>query len=778
MQKIHMMISCAAVAVSAMASGAFGQTAQNVATGAAPDDIIVTAQRRSERLERTPVAVSVLSEEALAKQQIRSEADLQTAVPGLLLRSSNDSNQLDYVIRGQAVDAFTQSQPAVLPYVNEVSVPSGNSSVFYDLGSVQVLKGPQGTLFGRNTTGGAVLYTTAKPTEEFGGYVVARGGNYKNRQFEGAVNLPIVPDQILVRAAGFYQTRHGYQRNLFTDQRVGDDERYGGRLSITLRPSDALENQFVISYNKAKGSSTAGVPYSADAPGTGSALFPSPLFFGPTLDSVFGPGAWAAVLAAHPGYNPGGLVADLAAQKARGPFEINANGVFIHRSKSVTMSNITTLEIGANTQIKNIFGYSRAKSLNASDADGSTFTIQENTARGKNDIDRNISDELQLVGAALEGNLSYVAGLYYFSGKSILDGYTLTFDLAPFIPVSPGHSNTARRSTSYAGYAQGTYDLSEAVGIPGLGATVGVRYTSEKVSSEQRPGSNFYNLPAPNRNYLSKVDKRVNWQFGLQDQVNSHLLLYAVTRRSFRSGGFNGGSAPVDAPASLGGAAFDPEIVTDIEIGAKFKGSVGGMPTRFSIAAYNSWIKDIQRAIYNQNNGIVGVVTINVPEAQVTGIEIDGEISLTPWLRTGGSMVYTDGRFTKPEALVYGIPSKFGPYPSSPKWIGSAFLDATFPLTESLGFSARGDFTSQSSYYFSSLNASSNPGSEIRSYTVANVRIGIEDEGAGWSLSATVKNLFDKTYYSGGFGLGSVLGYNIATPGAPRTFVAEVRYKF
>jgi len=129
-------------------------------------EIVVTAQRRSENLEKTPVAVSVVSGEDLSKRQIVSESDLQAAVPGLTVRATSSSEQLNYAIRGQSVDAFSGSRPAVLPYIDEVQVNNNSSTAFYDLASVQVLKGPQGTLFGRNATGGAVLFTTAKPTDE------------------------------------------------------------------------------------------------------------------------------------------------------------------------------------------------------------------------------------------------------------------------------------------------------------------------------------------------------------------------------------------------------------------------------------------------------------------------------------------------------------------------------------------------------------------------------------------------------------------------------------
>ena len=227
----------------------------------ASDEIIVTAQRRSETLERTPVAVSVLSGAMLQRQAIVTESDLQVATPGLTIRAGYNSNQLNYALRGQSLDAFSDTRPGVLPYFNEVQLDGvgGGSSAFYDLQSIQVLKGPQGTLFGRNSTGGAVLFTSTRPTREFGGYVSGRLGNYKLRQFEGALNVPLVGDTVLARVAGFYEKRDGYQRNLFNNTRAGNVDRYGLRGSLTIKLTDTIKNELVVDYLHSDGNSLSGL---------------------------------------------------------------------------------------------------------------------------------------------------------------------------------------------------------------------------------------------------------------------------------------------------------------------------------------------------------------------------------------------------------------------------------------------------------------------------------------------------------------------------------------
>ncbi|MEJ2410708.1 MAG: TonB-dependent receptor plug domain-containing protein [Novosphingobium sp.] len=196
----------------AMAQSAHAQTEPQDANA----EIIVTAQRRDENLSRTPVAVTVVSADQLAKAQIVQANDLRQAAPGLSIRSGVSSEQLNFSLRGATQDPYSNVRPGVMPYVNDVQVGSqASSGAFYDLQSIQVLKGPQGTLFGRSATGGAILFTTQKPTNELGGYASGLVGNYGQAKGEAAINLPLVDDELLLRVAGFYSRRDGFQYNLY-----------------------------------------------------------------------------------------------------------------------------------------------------------------------------------------------------------------------------------------------------------------------------------------------------------------------------------------------------------------------------------------------------------------------------------------------------------------------------------------------------------------------------------------------------------------------------------
>ena len=265
-----MKITTALLLSSILAAGSAPGLAQNAPAAASEsqmEEIIVTAQRREESLQRTPVSVTALTASVLEQKGVRSEADLQIAVPGLTVRAGADSTQLNYAIRGQSIDTYSFSAPAVQAYLDEVPLTNFGTTSIYDLESVQVLKGPQGTLFGQNVTGGAVLFTSARPKDEFGGYGMMRFGNYRQKQFQGAVNLPVVNDRMLLRVSGDITRRDGYVRNLIDGDRRGDVRRNSGRMHLVLKPSDTIKNSFVFDYSRLRGEGTPAVLYSAYSPG-------------------------------------------------------------------------------------------------------------------------------------------------------------------------------------------------------------------------------------------------------------------------------------------------------------------------------------------------------------------------------------------------------------------------------------------------------------------------------------------------------------------------------
>lgn len=174
-------------------------------------EVVVTARRQDEDLEKVPLTVDALSASSLAELHVTNEQELQLAVPGLLTVASTSTNQLSFSIRGQALDAFSYTSPTVLAYFDEFQTGGVTSTAFFDLQSVQVSKGIQGTLFGRNATGGAVLYTTTQPGKSLEGYFNYTTGNFNEQKVEGAVTIPLAA-WASVRLAAQDEHRDGARR--------------------------------------------------------------------------------------------------------------------------------------------------------------------------------------------------------------------------------------------------------------------------------------------------------------------------------------------------------------------------------------------------------------------------------------------------------------------------------------------------------------------------------------------------------------------------------------
>lgn len=786
-----------------------GSVASSTGAQAAPvqvvsgDDsgaILVTARRRGENLAKVPQVVIAISGDQLERRNITQQTDLQTSVPGLMVRQTESQNNLNYVIRGQSVDAFSGSATAVVPYINEVQFAPGGQSSFFDLQSLQVLKGPQGTLFGRNATGGAVLTTTAKPVNELTGLLQASGGNYGSIDVQGMLNVPIVDDKVLLRLAFDATYRDGYVHNLFNGQDTGKTDRQVGRLSLTLRPSTDFENNTVFQYERAGGNNADAELYSYYKCGqrgpTGIALTCSAdQLYGPQLDANIGyPGAWAAYLAAHPGANPGGIAAALAEQKAIGFFNSDEAVETAHRGRDWFVTNSSSLHLNDSTELKNIFGASHSYTSDLASEVGAPFVIlstydynAEPPTLGTNANDETvstISDEPQIQGKALGRNLDYVIGGYFAQTKTNIY-YPATYtELTPVFPVTPGVftsvSNFDQTDTQKAVYAHGSLDLT-GIGMDKLTLSAGVRYTWEHIKSDQLAASRFFGA-APLEVSFSKP----SWNVGLDYKLTPTLLVYATTRGSWRTGGINGIARPLLATAADGGSVFLPETTHDFEIGAKFSGDFGGKPTHLYLAAYRQIINNVQRTQLINVPISPGVtqpldLTVNAPSARVQGFEGDFGSEITPWLEVGAVGAYTAPKYSNKPFTAFGQDFTFDSYADTPKWSGSVHATVNLPIPEDSGkLSVRGELYAQTSFNISNTSGTITPDTLLPGYTVVNFNAEWVNVLGHKGLTARLylRNAFDKGYYVGGFALGNLLGVNSANVGEPRMFGGGFKVAF
>lgn len=231
-------------------TGALTFTSQAYAQSASTlEEILVTARRTEESIQSVPVSMTAFDAKALREAQISDPEDLQINTPGVYLSGSGGRQNVIYQIRGQSKSVAGQASAAVVSYFAEVPDPVWGSYVpQYDIASVQVLKGPQGTLFGRNTTGGAVLYAPTEPAYETGGYLSASVGNYNKRQFQGAVNIPVIDNKAALRIAGDIHKRDGWAKNIGVGGDAEEVDTESFRASLLFEPTDTIKNITIYDY--------------------------------------------------------------------------------------------------------------------------------------------------------------------------------------------------------------------------------------------------------------------------------------------------------------------------------------------------------------------------------------------------------------------------------------------------------------------------------------------------------------------------------------------------
>ncbi|MGE3690441.1 MAG: TonB-dependent receptor, partial [Novosphingobium sp.] len=673
-----LLIAALAAGVAMPIAPAWGQ--DNGADEAAADgEIIVTARRREESLSKVPISIAAIAGEDLAKRAISNENDLQSAVPGLVIRQNGGIHSFNYSIRGQSVDTFTNSPPSVLPYVNEVQISTLSASTFYDMGGIQVLKGPQGTLFGRNATGGAVLYSTAKPTDELGGYMQGRYGSYDAWNIQGAINLPL-GDVGALRVAGSVTGGGAFVKDYFTDDEYGDLSQKSIRATLRLSPTPSLTNTTVVQYTDEDGTNTPYELWSVNAqPCVSAADFTTAYCL---LNAASNPGL-TTYLQAHPAVFQGGLQAAVAKQREVGPWVSLSSFPPYHKADNTYVINTTELQLGDDLKLKNIFGWNKSTSDDGFDYDGSpyhffetqgTLTANEvkvNPTNGFRRSIRQISDELQLQGKAFDGKLDFVIGAYYLNQKDTVVS-NLTFGHPIF--VFP-FTYTAQWSTeSIAGFAQGTYKLTDR-----LNFTAGIRYTHDRTEINQLPGSFWLQFPGID-DFERTTAAKPSWTVSLDYQATPELMFYVSHRGSWRGGGYNYSVFPLNVTAVNGGNRYLPETTQDIELGVKYSGDSLGVPVTFNADFFHQWVKDIQRAAYLLTPAGVSLLTVNVPRAQITGVEMDATVKPSRFFQMGASLNYTNARYTDGRVSVLGFDFNYGPFADVPKWSGTVLAEGTLPL--------------------------------------------------------------------------------------------------
>lgn len=744
------------------------------ASGVQP--IVVTARRREESLQDTPISITALTADDLNSRSLTSLNDIGNFVPNVSMTAgasgSGGGNNLSVYIRGLGQNDFLFTvDPAVGVYVDGVYYPRslGSTLDLLDVERVEVLRGPQGTLFGKNTIGGAVSVTSVAPSGDTGGYVEGTYGSYDRIDVRGAIETSLVDDILAARVSFSSRDRDGFgtRRDFFTGEVVdhpGDENQSAARLALRWTPASAITIDLTADYSRWRQQSVPEVLLSFDQ----SASIVAQL--------------WNIFVADPVPISTAFISPDPYTSFGTGPNEntLDAWGV----------AGTIEWELADNLTMKSITAYREMSATFGRDGDGGPVDY---IATFNDQRQHQFSQEIQLLGTAFDDRLTWVFGGFYFDefGRDTndvtlasglfgafeallgpIDGSPLATPTAPGGPGNP--INVALdldfdifneiEIDSYAVFGQATFGITDALNI-----TVGGRYSHERKEytlEHVRTASGVPIIPLTN---VSDSWDSFTPMASLDYRFSPALLVYGSVSRGFKSGGFNGRPTVSNTPP----VPFDPEEVTAYEIG--FKSDLFDRRLRFNTAFYYNDYTDIQLSRVNANSAGVLILDLgNAGDARVTGFEVELQAQPTNNLTLTGALGYTDFDYTSLAPGVTDITLQTRP-PLVSRWTANASAAYTIPVSGSSSLTLRGDVSYRSQAFLESSNL---PGLSQDAYALVNARISYENSDSGLELAVFVTNLTDKVYLAGGLSALSSFGTTEGFYGRPREFGVSARARF
>lgn len=713
-------------------------------------EIIVTAERRETNLQLTPLAVTALSADKLAAAGVAVINDVAASVPNLVSTTGpQGSSDANFFVRGVGqFDFIITNDPGVGVYVDGVYLGRTVGAMLdsSDVQRVEVLRGPQGTLFGRNTLGGAISVVSRQPDPSaFSADLTATYGSRDRVEVAGGVNAPIGSDSAL-RVSGFFRQQDGFARNAVTSDLFGKTDRHGGRAQLRLGLTETLRVDLSADYSLDK---------SNPAPSVLRAIVPAPFF-------------------------PAGAAADV--HNPDDFYRIYASNSPEARNETYGFSGTITLDLGSAT-LKSITAYRHLDGFSTSDPDGTRYKLYDQI------VDTNqkqFSEELQLSGDALGKRLSYLLGAYHFRETAAqvlgLCFAPISSPLAqPFAPCNTWTQGNRQITRSTALFGQLRYAL-----VDRLSLTLGGRYTwdTKRIVSNQffdfrpqgvGPGAIFgFGLPPallgqritlpivtdlPGRATFRQFTPKV----GIEYRAGPRAFVFASYSKGFRAGGFNG---RLIAPQSTV-PTYQPDTNDTFELG--FKSDWLDRRLRVNATLFHSLYRDIQQTIADPS---VQFRVANAGDATLKGFELELTLAPIDAFRVDAAVGYT-------HSALKNVPAAVGPIngnrlPFSPEWTVS--LGAQYDITFAGGtLSPRVDYRLQSEVFFTAFNL---PLERQASYDLVNARISWTDARKRFSVSAYGQNLGNTKYFT--FGQDALASQGVAYSylGRPREFGVTVGYRY
>lgn len=780
---LHLYASALAILM-ATATTSHAQESASESAIPASGEIIVTAQKRSESVQSVPISIAAFSGDMLAKANVLTVLDLgQVATNFQTVRSSN-TGSTRIGIRGVGSLANTLIEPSVAVFVDGVYVPRSGAilGAFLDMEGVEVLRGPQGTLFGRNASVGALSLRSALPRNEFSGEVAAEAGSFDRYKISGHVNVPL-SENVAVRVAGMAQWFDGPWFNKL------DGQNYGGSDDISFRgtiKADLGNVEWIVrgDYTKLKGDGVANFDFDP------ASVSPARLAF---LQTAFNGG---------PDTNLNDRVMN----------QFMATGLV---DENWGISSTASLDLAGGITLKLVNSY-RVWTNDQLDGDIIYFPVSLASRRSLFDS-KSQNHELQFISPEkewLDGKFDMVAGIYYFAedfglGEQLNLGSSFCGVL---VPAGPGRTacssyyaatngtaatdqDVFQNVKSFAAYGQGNLHLTEQFTL-----TLGGRWTTDtKRGTYDQVSSPFtQTLRATERLTFPGIkEDRFTYRISLNYKPSNDLLVFANHSTGYKSGGYNsGGGTPslsvVDGNGNLVSTKrlFTRETVKNYELGVK--SSWWDRRIKANVTLYRMDIGGFQDRAFDG----VSFIVRNAGNLRQQGVEMDLSIAPTRDFSISGSVAYLDSAFTA-FATASNLPGLPGtqdltgkPNTFSPEWSGNIAVDWGTDLGSSgMRLALNGNVSFISSQFVGTVN-DNNPQSLAPAYALIGARIALNGADDRWTLAVFARNLANKAYrplsvyqpLGGALGLNNTVfpgsTANRVSAGEPRMFGGTATYRF
>jgi iron complex outermembrane receptor protein len=685
------------------------------------DDIVVTAQRRTESIQNVPISINAFSARQLQELKVDRPADITALSPGTFVSASRGDQNPVFSIRGLSLnDTFSNNNPTVGVYFDEVIQPFTPmlAAQLFDLERVEVLKGPQGTLYGRNTTGGAINFISKKPTQEFDAYATGTYSRFGRYELEGAAGGGVT-DTLAVRVAGkTVQQNGGWQTNALTGEKIGDVNRVALRGQLLWAPSSDLEVLLKGSYmhDDSDQQLREHAGYYAGAFGAG--------------------GNCDAALA---GIRDESTCTDFLGYSDKTDKRRTVENSSVYGHKNLATAYDATLNIAydlGGVKLTSISGFAHYQRVAGDDSDGAALIELDSQFTDKIS---SYTQELRLT-SDNASRLDWVAGLYYSKDK--IDGDALQA-LDDHIFHTRADTAFTQKTEAYAAFGQATYAVTDRLKFTG-----GLRFTHENkrftYDAVDLDPYSISTLPTPVAGIADGVKQdNLSGKVGIDYSVTPDVLLYASASRGFKSGGFKAAIA-FNADELK---PFKGEKVWAYEAGVKTTLLDGKL--KLNAAGYYYDWQDFQAMVTEIRSGINVIVLSNAGDARVYGGEVEAQYRATDNLQLRASANLMDTKITEFNAAAGADDFTGNHLANAPGLTVSGQARWETPLRgDGWGVYALGDASYKSNVYYSLANRGQN---SQDGYWLVNARLAVHADDDKWEAAIFGRNVFNKLYVSASY---------------------------